>query len=304
MARQPTPDGRRVHMNVKFSEAEAAAVDEARGETERGVWLRETVLRDLPLVVVAVTAPAPVPVKRSRAKAAPPSVPAPVSPPADPRVSAGTATAVFQPAGAEPVVTAPVPPKTPVVVPSLRRASDLPRLRAARIRAPGRSAAGACRARRRFSRAGSFRRTGLSRKAGRRHERPRLPPHSRAGRGPPVQHRLHWTASVPAAGTVADGAGLGPGTASAPIPDDRVDSRRGRPSPAAPGRRDAAPDDRTRRDGRGKVMTRKVCITMAWRWPFSRRYRVFHWHRPKGSIVNCAAAARRVADVEHPGAAS
>ena len=35
-----------------------------------------------------------------------------VTAPAGPRVSAGTATAVFQPAGAEPVVTHPVPAKT------------------------------------------------------------------------------------------------------------------------------------------------------------------------------------------------
>ena len=112
MARQPTPDGRRVHMNVKFSEAEAAAVDEARGDAERGTWLRETALRGLPFVVAHDS-----PVKRARARAAAtlavgpqPEVPAP-PPPAGPRVPAGTATAVFQPAGAEPVVTHAVPAK-------------------------------------------------------------------------------------------------------------------------------------------------------------------------------------------------
>lgn len=40
MPRKPTPDGRRVHMNVKFSEAEAALVDAARGNADRGAWLR------------------------------------------------------------------------------------------------------------------------------------------------------------------------------------------------------------------------------------------------------------------------
>lgn len=47
MSRKPTPDGRRVHMNVKFSEAEAALIDAARGETDRGAWLRGTALAAL-----------------------------------------------------------------------------------------------------------------------------------------------------------------------------------------------------------------------------------------------------------------
>jgi hypothetical protein len=44
MAGKPTPDGRRVHMNVKLSESEAAVIDAARGTTARGTWLREAAL--------------------------------------------------------------------------------------------------------------------------------------------------------------------------------------------------------------------------------------------------------------------
>lgn len=47
MARQESPDGRRVHMNVKFSEAEAALVDAARGNRDRGAWLRSVALAAL-----------------------------------------------------------------------------------------------------------------------------------------------------------------------------------------------------------------------------------------------------------------
>ena len=47
MARQESPDGRRVHMNVKFSEAEAALVDAARGSSDRGAWLRTVTLAAL-----------------------------------------------------------------------------------------------------------------------------------------------------------------------------------------------------------------------------------------------------------------
>lgn len=44
MARTKTPDGRRVHMNVKFSEAEAELIDAARGIEDRGTWLRRAAL--------------------------------------------------------------------------------------------------------------------------------------------------------------------------------------------------------------------------------------------------------------------
>lgn len=47
MPRHPSPDGRRVHMNVKFSEAEAALVDAARGSRDRGAWLRGVALEAL-----------------------------------------------------------------------------------------------------------------------------------------------------------------------------------------------------------------------------------------------------------------
>lgn len=50
MARQPAPDGRRVHVNVKFSESEAAEIDAARGTAGRRAWLRDAALsaaRDL-----------------------------------------------------------------------------------------------------------------------------------------------------------------------------------------------------------------------------------------------------------------
>jgi hypothetical protein len=47
MARQESPDGRRVHMNVRFSEAEAALVDAARGSRDRGAWLRAVALAAL-----------------------------------------------------------------------------------------------------------------------------------------------------------------------------------------------------------------------------------------------------------------
>lgn len=41
MGRKPTPDGRRVPVSFKLTEAEAALIDSLRGETERGVWLRQ-----------------------------------------------------------------------------------------------------------------------------------------------------------------------------------------------------------------------------------------------------------------------
>jgi len=47
MSRPESPAGRRVHMNVRFSEAEAALVDAARGAGERGAWLRGVALAAL-----------------------------------------------------------------------------------------------------------------------------------------------------------------------------------------------------------------------------------------------------------------
>lgn len=47
MARTKTVNGRRVGISAKFSEAEAAGIDAARGATSRGVWLREVALAAL-----------------------------------------------------------------------------------------------------------------------------------------------------------------------------------------------------------------------------------------------------------------
>lgn len=44
MARPQSPDGHRIHVNIKLSDAEAAAIDAARGTTERGPWMREAAL--------------------------------------------------------------------------------------------------------------------------------------------------------------------------------------------------------------------------------------------------------------------
>jgi hypothetical protein len=41
MARPRTPDGRRVPVSFKLTDAEAELVDSLRGETERSVWLRD-----------------------------------------------------------------------------------------------------------------------------------------------------------------------------------------------------------------------------------------------------------------------
>jgi hypothetical protein len=40
MARPKTPDGKRVTICAKFSEAQAAEIDIARGHMDRGEWLR------------------------------------------------------------------------------------------------------------------------------------------------------------------------------------------------------------------------------------------------------------------------
>jgi hypothetical protein len=44
MARPKSQDGRRVHVNIKLSEAEAAAIDAIRGNLERGPWMRQVAL--------------------------------------------------------------------------------------------------------------------------------------------------------------------------------------------------------------------------------------------------------------------
>jgi hypothetical protein len=41
MSRKPTPDGRRVPVSFKLTEAEAALADALRGDAERGPWLRD-----------------------------------------------------------------------------------------------------------------------------------------------------------------------------------------------------------------------------------------------------------------------
>ena len=44
MPRQKSPDSKDVTMSARFSEAEAALVDAARGTADRGAWLREVAL--------------------------------------------------------------------------------------------------------------------------------------------------------------------------------------------------------------------------------------------------------------------
>jgi len=64
MARPKSPDGKRVPMSTRFSEPEAAAIDAARGNTDRSVWLREVALaaarssgrKPLPTDVITITA--------------------------------------------------------------------------------------------------------------------------------------------------------------------------------------------------------------------------------------------------------
>ena len=46
MARPKTPHGRRVTVSVKVSEAEAAAIDKARGKLTRSAYLRSLVTRN------------------------------------------------------------------------------------------------------------------------------------------------------------------------------------------------------------------------------------------------------------------
>ena len=45
MARPKTPDGRRVPVSFKLTEAEAAMIDSLRGGTKRSVWLRDAALQ-------------------------------------------------------------------------------------------------------------------------------------------------------------------------------------------------------------------------------------------------------------------
>lgn len=44
MGRPRSPDGRRVPVSFKLTEAEAGLVDSLRGETEQSVWLRDAAL--------------------------------------------------------------------------------------------------------------------------------------------------------------------------------------------------------------------------------------------------------------------
>lgn len=44
MPRKPTRDGRRVHINIRVSEPEAALLDSVRGGLRRGPWMREAAL--------------------------------------------------------------------------------------------------------------------------------------------------------------------------------------------------------------------------------------------------------------------
>ena len=44
MGRPESPEGRRVPVSFKLSEAEAALVDSARGDLERGPWMRQAAL--------------------------------------------------------------------------------------------------------------------------------------------------------------------------------------------------------------------------------------------------------------------
>lgn len=44
MPRKPTPDGRRVHVNIRVSEPEAALLDSVRGQLSRGPWMRAAAL--------------------------------------------------------------------------------------------------------------------------------------------------------------------------------------------------------------------------------------------------------------------
>jgi hypothetical protein len=71
MARPKSPDGRRVPVSYKLTEAERDLVDSLRGETERGVWLREAAL-----LVARKNSGIPQPERKTkpRASAAPPVV--------------------------------------------------------------------------------------------------------------------------------------------------------------------------------------------------------------------------------------
>jgi hypothetical protein len=44
MSRPKSPDGHRHHVNIKLSDAEAAAIDAVRGNLERGPWMRHAAL--------------------------------------------------------------------------------------------------------------------------------------------------------------------------------------------------------------------------------------------------------------------
>lgn len=44
MSRQPDPDGHRIHVNIKLSGPEAEIIDAARGDLERGPWMRQAAL--------------------------------------------------------------------------------------------------------------------------------------------------------------------------------------------------------------------------------------------------------------------
>jgi hypothetical protein len=62
--RKKSPDARDITMSARFSETEAAAIDAARGNTDRSVWLRGVALaaarasrrKPLPTDVITITA--------------------------------------------------------------------------------------------------------------------------------------------------------------------------------------------------------------------------------------------------------
>ena len=117
MGRTKLPNARRKPVGTQVSEQEYAAVERARGDLERSVWIRGLILDALAAegLAPAEAAPPPVPAKRAARKAPAPqsrgqkpkigppaSSPVPLPPPP---LARRPGQAVFQDPGAEAVIT-------------------------------------------------------------------------------------------------------------------------------------------------------------------------------------------------------
>lgn len=63
MARERTPEGKRVVIPVRVSEPKAAAIDKARGGTPRSVWIEQAIDAALALLAAKREQPKPPPIR-------------------------------------------------------------------------------------------------------------------------------------------------------------------------------------------------------------------------------------------------